>query len=1074
MSDHDELENVAAAIAGLEAQRALLGNAVVDSAIRALRQQAAQKEAAEIASGDERKLVTILFSDISGFTALAEKEDPEKVRELINACFDRLVPIVQKYGGTVDKFIGDEIMALFGAPIAHEDDAERALRAALEMMAALAEFNRAQGTSLGLHFGINTGRVVAGEIGGQSRRDYSVMGDAVNLAARLEDASSNGEIFIGPTTYRLTSPLFEFEAVASLRLKGKEEPIEVQRLLGAKTMPKSTRGIEGLRASLVGRDREMTILREAVAALSRGEGKTLAIVGEAGLGKSRLLAETRASLPPAMRWAEGRALSYTSGMSYWLARGLLLNLVGIPPGCSPSEAADVLRRSVGEMEELFPYLARLLELPMSETEEDRVRFLSGEALRARIQEAMLDYVRAQASRQPLILVWEDLHWCDPSSAEIWQALRPLTRELPLLLLSAARLEEGNDRQEVDVIQIRLSPLAREESSSLIQELLQIESLPDHTRELLLNRAEGNPFFLEELLRTLIDAGVVVMEGNRAIAASDILSFEIPETVQGVLASRIDRLATSQKQVLQRASVIGRVFQERVLAQLYEERKRTRVPPLLAQLQERRFLQSHSGDEADAVAAHEYAFQHAITHEVAYGSMLHARRREVHQLVAEAIEQLFPERRDELAATLGYHFDKAESSERAAFYLGRAGDAARANFANTEAIAFYLTALRHAERCLLEEANGANYFQHFVHLNEGLGEVLTLHGEQEEACAAFARALERCRHDAITRSRLYRKIGFSHSLRRRFAETARAFETADRELGQEKAQCAPWWEEKVQIQLERMHLFYWEGMAAELRQLAARWREVVERRGTPLQRGKFFSMLALLDLTGSRYRPSAEGVKFAALSVSESFGSTNLSETAQFRFVLGFLHLWHGDSEAATEQMEEGLKLAERAGDLIVQARCLTYLVLSRRRLGQVTQTQTAAERSLKLAEKLQMPEYIAMTKANLAWVAWKEERDTECEALAQEALNVWHGMEDPYSFDWMALWPLIALALKHDDLAQATTHVRALLDENQHPMADEVTAACRAALDESVAGDTTISSDRLHNALQKARAFHYF
>lgn len=264
----------------------MLGNAVVDSAIRALRQQAAQKEAAEVASVDERKLVTILFSDISGFTALAEKEDPEKVRELINACFDRLVPMVQKYEGTIDKFIGDEIMALFGAPIAHEDDAERALRAALEMMEALVDFNREHGTSLGLHFGINTGPVVAGEIGGQNRRDYSVMGDAVNLAARLEDASSVGEIFVGPTTYRLTSRMFEFEALPPLSVKGKKEPIEVPRLIALRGVPKSMRGIEGLRASLVGRDAELAILREAVSALTRGAGNVLAIIGEAGLGKA--------------------------------------------------------------------------------------------------------------------------------------------------------------------------------------------------------------------------------------------------------------------------------------------------------------------------------------------------------------------------------------------------------------------------------------------------------------------------------------------------------------------------------------------------------------------------------------------------------------------------------------------------------------------------------------------------------------------------------------------------------------------------------------------------------------------
>ena len=277
MSDLDaKIEKLSAAIASLESQRQLLGDAVVDSAIEALREDLTQLQTTSSSTG-ERKLVTIVFTDISGFTALAEKLDPEKVRELINTCFDWLVPVVQKYDGTIDKFIGDEIMAVFGAPVAHEDDAERALRAALEMMEALAAFNRANGTELGLHAGINTGLVVAGQVGGYDRRDYSVMGDAVNVAARLEDASSVGEIFVGPATYRLTKQLFDFESATPLTLKGKEAPVQVHRLLGAKAAPKSTRGIEGLRAPLIGRDKELNEIRQALAALGQGRGSTLAI-----------------------------------------------------------------------------------------------------------------------------------------------------------------------------------------------------------------------------------------------------------------------------------------------------------------------------------------------------------------------------------------------------------------------------------------------------------------------------------------------------------------------------------------------------------------------------------------------------------------------------------------------------------------------------------------------------------------------------------------------------------------------------------------------------------------------------
>ena len=309
----------------------------------------------------------------------------------------------------------------------------------------------------------------------------------------------------------------------------------------------------------------------------------------------------------------------------------------------------------------FPYLARMLELPMDAADEERVQFLSRRSpARPEFLEAVMGYVGGQASRHPLVLVWEDLHWCDPSSAQVLEALLPLTRELPLLILSAARPEEsGDDRCQDEALLIRLSPLTREESGSLIGELLRIENLPEHTRELILNRAEGNPFFLEELLRALIDAGVVVMAAGRAVAAGEIESFEDPQP-QEVLAARIDRLPTAQKQALQRASVVGRVFQQRVLAHLYEERKRSQVVPLLGELQERRFLQPFVRDESGVPKHDEYTFQHAITHEVAYGSIFSlSQRKEFHQLVAEAIEQLFPERQDELAATLGYSFRQGE-------------------------------------------------------------------------------------------------------------------------------------------------------------------------------------------------------------------------------------------------------------------------------------------------------------------------------------------------------------------------------------------------------------------------------
>ena len=246
----------------------------------------------------------------------------------------------------------------------------------------------------------------------------------------------------------------------------------------------------------------------------------LAILGEAGLGKSRLIAETRALLPANVTWAEGRALSFTAGMSYWLAREIVLSMLNVKPEAAPSEVAAALQKSVGGQSEIYPFLARLLELPMDAPMEERVKFLSSEALRSGILEALDGYVRSRARQAPLVLVWEDLHWCDPSSLEVLEILVPLSNEVPLLLLCAARLEDnrlfevlqGNEDRCVRHV-IRLSPLTRDESGSLIQQLLKIENFPAGMRELILNRAEGNPFFVEELLRSLIDAGAIVLRGR---------------------------------------------------------------------------------------------------------------------------------------------------------------------------------------------------------------------------------------------------------------------------------------------------------------------------------------------------------------------------------------------------------------------------------------------------------------------------------------------------------------------------------------------------------------------------------
>ncbi len=300
---------------------------------------------------------------------------------------------------------------------------------------------------------------------------------------------------------------------------------------------------------------------------------------------------------------------------------------------------------------------------------------------------------------------------------------------------------------------------------------------------------------------------------------------------------------------------------------------------------------------------------------------------------------------------------------------------------------------------------------------------------------------------VALSRLHRKTGFSHNLQRHYEETGRAFNLAEEKLEEAtNARTAEWWEEKVQIQLERMHLFYWQGMAEEMREIASRFRSAVEDRGTPIQRGKFFQMLALSHLTESRYRPSEECLRLAELAVSESAGSANLSEASHVRFTLGLIHLWRGNFVEAIEHAETALGLAERVGDRVIQARCLTYLAVAYRQAEQVESARSYASRTLELASKLAMVEYVAMAHANLAWVAWREGDNAATQRHGTKAVALWHAMEDPYGFDWMALWPMSAAALAEGRPAEAVAHVRGLFGPNQHPLAAELAAVTREAI----------------------------
>jgi len=752
MTKREQLEQ---AIAHMEAQRAILGDAVVDAALGSMRRQLTDLEEVERklapALEGERKLVTIMFADISGFTALAETMGPEAVRDMMNGCFQRLVPIVEKYGGTVDKFIGDEIMALFGAPVAHENDPERALRAALDMMDMLRAFNAERGTDLGIHFGINTGLVIAGGIGTDERQEYSVMGDAVNLAARLEDVSERGEILVGPDTYRRTAPLFEFETLEPVRVKGKAELVEVYRLGGLKAKPERVRGLEtrGISSPLVGRDAEFASVKDSIERLLEGEGGIVSIIGEAGVGKSRLTAEILRSAQDDGRellWFEGRTLSFSQTISYWPFQEILWGYAGITEDDSEAAAWRKLESRVSALfaedtPEILPYLATLLTLEVRDEYVERVKYLDSEAMGRQVFLASRRFFERLAQARPVVLVFEDLHWVDESSALLLEHLLPLVERVPLLICGvsrpyretpAARLQEvaGRDLPE-RYTEIQLASLSQADSAQLVRNLLEIDDLSPRVREMIVRKAEGNPFFLEEIIRTLIDAGAVVHEPTtgRWRATAQIETITIPDTVQGVIIARVDRLDEDVKQALRTAAVIGRSFFYRVLRAVAEADRQ--LDQHLAELQEIQFIR-----EKQRMPELEYIFKHSLAQEATYESILLQKRREMHARVGQAIETLFADRLEEFYGLLAYHYARAEVWEKAQDYLLKAGDQAGRVAADAEALAHYRQALAAYARAFGDRWDPVQR----AALEHKIGEAFFRRGEYQQALEHLWQAL----------------------------------------------------------------------------------------------------------------------------------------------------------------------------------------------------------------------------------------------------------------------------------------------------------------------------------------------
>lgn len=688
----------------------------------------------------------MLFCDLAGYTSLAEALDPEEVQDLLHGFFAASLEVITRYGGTIEKYIGDAVMSVFGVPEAHEDDAIRAVRAALEIQERLAGFGasgaRAKVGPLVTHAGINTGLVVTS---GSNRAPGSVgvVGDTVNVAARLCDLAKAGEILVGEVTRNLAERHFAFEELPPTELKGKARPSSCHRVLGRRDLPIRTHRFTGRRTGLVGRTRELGLLEKADDYLRNGEASAAFVCGEAGTGKSRLIEEyRRLQMPGTFRWFEGQANDYAHGIPYHPIVDLLSRAWGIHGDDPPERVRETietqLKALVDDPDEAIPYVLSLYAL-----EHPELTGISPEYWKGRLFAAVQLVFEAMARRAQSVFFFEDLHWADPSSLELFRHLIDTLR-VPAIVLCTSRVplrdfkpfqRDGKGASSARGIEeILLEPLAPEETRVLTRGLLEGEEAPDELFSFVQEKTEGNPFYVEEVLNSMIEEGVLEHEYGRWRLTSRLADFDVPATVEGVIAARLDRQPPHSRRLLQEASVIGRTFLLQILREI--TKGEVSVDERLSALVSSDLIRAITLEPDLA-----YVFKHALTQEVAYGSLLRSERAVIHERVAKVMEALFTDRLPEFFETLAFHFKHGRDVSNAANYLIKSGEKAVNRFALEEAHEHFRQAYD-----LLEESEDSDEQRELkANLLEKWATVFYYYGDFRELLQLFGK------HEALIQS-----------------------------------------------------------------------------------------------------------------------------------------------------------------------------------------------------------------------------------------------------------------------------------------------------------------------------------
>ena len=721
---------------------------------------------------EQRRVTGILFT-IANLTAF-EQAVPEDARTpLLNRALDQFAAIVFEYEGTIAKLWENTVLAFFGAPISHEDDPLRAIYTASKILAEVTaisqEIESTYGIPLRLNMVVNSGTIVIGDVKSNLKFDFRSRNNTLEcMDVAIRGAIPPCEIILLENAFRYTKPFVKCEKLEDIHCEEIQADLHlwrVDQILAPSTDHRSLPISE--KTNQVGREKEMDLLLELSETVLAGLGRVGLIIGEPGIGKSRLIQEWKREIrslpqPTRIRWIQAQGLAFGRELAYHLLKDLLRGALDLPETASTGQIQDSLKQSLEEMldvdqDRLFEFLGHLLEIPLTDEQEERIHSLNAAELRAQYLSAMRSFLRNLALEQPLVIVLEDLHWADASSGDLLAELLTLTVSCPILFCLVARPDResygwplvvrAREQFGPRLTEIPLNSLDQEQSQLLVKQMMGMDDLPEIIEKIVLGKSEGNPYFIEELIRMLINDNVLVRENDHWVLSPGIDLDKVPDSLQGLLSTRIDRLPPEARLTLRIASVIGRAFPEKVIEEVMsQEAPGIQLMEQLSQLESIGMVRV-----AQVHPELTYSFEHILLHDAAYHSITNTDRKKLHHTVGLALETLYPDQKERLASQLAHHFSQADQDEKALTYFDLAGHVAMDSFANAEAEAYFLQAAELTEDPLQS-----------AHIYTDLGESLAQQGKHREAVQAWKNAI---RH--------HRDLGHSDRLARVYAWSARS-------------------------------------------------------------------------------------------------------------------------------------------------------------------------------------------------------------------------------------------------------------------------------------------------------------